>query len=851
MKLILYHQNLENEENLLNSFLPNCVLRNAKNFNTIEDLLNSITNLNEITHLALVYHSTQNYKIPFFTTNDKEYYFFNTNLVNLFIELKKYNSNLIVDLLTCNLVYSAFQIEAQSIQENLQINIRYSINLTGNLNGDWILESDNFDVKDLYFTSNINNWSNTLYDPSANGTVWTINYDSEKVYVGGEFTSFNGVARNYLVRLDMSGTTDNTWTFDTGNDFGGLYGARVEKIHSDETHIYIGGWFTDISGVNRRRVARINKSDNTLDSWNPNLVWDSDTNYGFVKDIATDSSFIYLVGDFNKVGGTSGTSRSRIARWNKSTGVLDSWNPTVNSGITAIHVDSSFIYIGGFFTQVNSTTRNRIARLSKTDGSLDTWNPGSDAELYTMNGDENYLYCGGGFTTISSASRGYGARFNKSTGNIDTWNPNADSVIYNFAFDNSYIYIVGLFNNLLSTSRNRIARINKSNSSLDSTFDPNSNNDINTISLALGNVYTYIGGGFTQISSLTANRFKILSREVNINANLGSGTNNIVDICYNNVTVKFPTNNGEIIFINSTTDISDVVLGISSEETSINSLNNLIIYTLEPSGTFFSDYISFDICVNSINGIVVYYNTGTSTTLLTDNSNNSTNPYYIIEDLSFNKIKVFTKSFSDIILGNSNSGIGDPLIKPIFGDSYYLPNDESTYLLLSNKDNLNIYTKTWIPTNIKDGTLSFMRYLIIHFNSERACLDLDTMNWVKVTENNYFNHSLKIIDNPQINNMNYSRNKFSNYMNDYYNKNYKLSKHNKQMSIIFDLEDNKKIELKIISDMKYQDIRNNINILIKNINQQELINYEGAFIHEKKSKKINPKKFFDKINLMR
>jgi hypothetical protein len=198
-----------------------------------------------------------------------------------------------------------------------------------------------------------------------------------------------------------------------------------------------------------------------------------------------------------------------------------------------------------------------------------------------------------------------------------------------------------------------------------------------------------------------------------------------------------------------------------------------------------------------------------------------------------------------------NGGIGDPLIKPIFGESYYLPNDESTYLLLSNKDNLNIYTKTWIPTNVKNGTLSFMRYLIIDFNNERKCLDLDTMNWVKLTENNYFNHSLKITDKPQIKNMNYSRNLFSNYINDYYNKNYKISKHNKQISILFDLEDSKKIELKIISDLKYQDIRNNINILIKNISKQELINYEGAFIHENKSKKINPNKFFNKINLMR
>jgi hypothetical protein len=76
------------------------------------------------------------------------------------------------------------------------------------------------------------------------------------------------------------------------------------------------------------------------------------------------------------------------------------------------------------------------------------------------------------------------------------------------------------------------------------------------------------------------------------------------------------------------------------------------------------------------------------------------------------------------------------------------------------------------------------------------------------------------------------REPFSKFINDYYGKNYKISGHNKQMTITFLLNNDKNVILRVNSDLKYKDIRNNINIKLTNISRQELNKCTGAFVGE-------------------
>src|SRR5690625_7544252 len=55
-----------------------------------------------------------------------------------------------------------------------------------------------------------------------------------------------------------------------------------------------------------------------------------------------------------------------------STGVMSSWNPTVNGQVRVVTAspDGSRIYIGGSFTQVDGQPRSRIAAVDTATGAL-------------------------------------------------------------------------------------------------------------------------------------------------------------------------------------------------------------------------------------------------------------------------------------------------------------------------------------------------------------------------------------------------------------------------------------------------------------------------------------------------
>lgn len=170
MKVVILKNNIENDSILLNSFKEDCIIIKESEYPTKNDLLNKIKNYT-ITNLCFIYHNPGYSKLPFY--NDENYSINNLEPPKLIINKYKYFSNNIIDiinnitpnitidLLTCNLNNEDFKKEVEQIESDLNINIRYSIDQTGNnsLNTNWILESDNIDVKNLYFNDNINNWN--------------------------------------------------------------------------------------------------------------------------------------------------------------------------------------------------------------------------------------------------------------------------------------------------------------------------------------------------------------------------------------------------------------------------------------------------------------------------------------------------------------------------------------------------------------------------------------------------------------------------------------------------------------------------------------------------------------------
>jgi len=95
----------------------------------------------------------------------------------------------------------------------------------------------------------------TSFDPGTGADISTEVFaiqNDGKIIIGGNFTSYNGSARNYIARLNADGTLDTTFDPGTGADVF----VHTTTIQSDGKLI-IGGEFTDYNGNAINRVARL------------------------------------------------------------------------------------------------------------------------------------------------------------------------------------------------------------------------------------------------------------------------------------------------------------------------------------------------------------------------------------------------------------------------------------------------------------------------------------------------------------------------------------------------------------------------------------------------------------------
>jgi uncharacterized delta-60 repeat protein len=185
---------------------------------------------------------------------------------------------------------------------------------------------------------------NTYYNPAAlspgfNLAVQAIAVQADgKVIVGGNFTSLNSVTRNYLVRLNVDGTVDTAFYTNLGTTFNGnVYSIAIQS----DGKILVGGAFSTFNGNARNGLVRLN-ADGTEDT-----VFG--TNIGTAAGLALSVSKIlisqtgapgkiYILGNFPSWNG--GANTLCIARLN-SNGTND---PTFVGGYPFGQKSANFIY---------------------------------------------------------------------------------------------------------------------------------------------------------------------------------------------------------------------------------------------------------------------------------------------------------------------------------------------------------------------------------------------------------------------------------------------------------------------------------------------------------------------------
>ena len=156
------------------------------------------------------------------------------------------------------------------------------------------------------------NFRPVVAGPDAYVKAMAMSPDGQWLYIGGEFTSVNGVARNRVAKIDArTGAVDSNFDPDINNS--------VETLAANQFSVWIGGKFGRVGGELHRGLAKVRATDGQIAD-----DWISETD-GNVLDIELAGADLWVGGNFDTI---SGQPIEKLARLNATTGAVHgSWNP--------------------------------------------------------------------------------------------------------------------------------------------------------------------------------------------------------------------------------------------------------------------------------------------------------------------------------------------------------------------------------------------------------------------------------------------------------------------------------------------------------------------------------------------
>ena len=318
--------------------------------------------------------------------------------------------------------------------------------------------------------------------------------NTNTIYVGGSFAKVNGNPQANLVRLNSNGTPVASSGINSN-----LPDGEVDALYVDSQYVYVGGNFTKLGssmGAHLRRYAAPFENPDT--GWKP--APDST-----VRDIDVDGTKVFFTGDFAKVGGSN---RASAAAVKVSDGSVEVWNPAAtgvvttggSTAITSIEVSGDTAYLGGNFTFAGGEMRDAFAELDTIAGNVKPpVTPSFGGAVATLSQAGDHLFVGGSFISVGGARRRFLAALGPD-GKLTSWNPGADRAVTQLVAspDGQQLYIAGDFNVVHGATRTRLAAVKTATEEV-LPFAPNPNDRVRALAISPDGATLWAGGDFSMI----------------------------------------------------------------------------------------------------------------------------------------------------------------------------------------------------------------------------------------------------------------------------------------------------------------------------------------------------------------
>jgi hypothetical protein len=320
------------------------------------------------------------------------------------------------------------------------------------------------------------------------------------LYVGGDFTSIGGQARNHIAALDAATGTVTAWNPNAN--------SAVRALAVSGSTVYAAGDFGFIGGQYRGHIAALDAATGAVTAWNPGA--DMGGNPSSVLAVAVSGTTVYVGGDFSFCGGRE---RFNIAALDAATGGAMDWSPNANGQVRALAVSGPTVYAGGRFSRIGGQDRSNIAALDATTGAATAWNPDASDAVRTLAVSGSRVYAGGVFNIVGGRHRNRIAALDATTGAATAWDPNADGTVRALTVSGSIVYAVGQFSSIGGQPRYSVAALDAATGAA-TGWNPNPDAEVR--SLAVSGSVIYASGGFYRIGG--QRRYLIAALDTGIGA---------------------------------------------------------------------------------------------------------------------------------------------------------------------------------------------------------------------------------------------------------------------------------------------------------------------------------------------
>lgn len=189
---------------------------------------------------------------------------------------------------------------------------------------------------------------------NAQGRSIVASPDGTRIYVGGDFTTVDGVAHGHVARFNTAtGSLDNSFT--TNVD------AKVRALSATASTVFIGGGYSRVNGTARLSLSAVNSLNGSLLPWAPRV--DNGAVWSMV--VAPDLSRVIVGGSFTTLNGQSAYGMGSL---DASTGAVLPWaanqkirDATSSGAITSLRTDGQQIYGSGYAYGAGSSFEGTFA----------------------------------------------------------------------------------------------------------------------------------------------------------------------------------------------------------------------------------------------------------------------------------------------------------------------------------------------------------------------------------------------------------------------------------------------------------------------------------------------------------